>query len=449
MTDRRLELSRRKILAGVGTIGVASAGAGLGTSAFLSDTEEFTGNQITAGELDLWVAASTTYNGGPATNDATDVGLTDGSDLPAAFYDLGDVKPGDSGTATICFDVVDNPAWVWAQGIVTANDENGQNEPEMDVDSTTGEGNGELAGALDSTLFVDDDGDGEHDSGEDVVFGDLFAGHFSPWQLIGEFDASAQPETDEDLDHCITLDWELPSSVGNEVQSDQLEFFVALYAEQARHNDQYTTQDVCYSSPDNPTADGPAGSQPNFSTNQVFELCIDYSASGGELDEVVYNIELAEPWSDPGQQHANVGIGFCGTMDGDGASLPLDPIADYQITWSSGDGFRYSPVVEDSNPTVPYTGTGTPVWQYSTSEGWQSLPSGITASKSGTSITITGTVDDGFPYDPGDIHGIVGNASYGGATHANISADPANAWSSDNQWTSTEYFLPTKIPDSV
>jgi predicted ribosomally synthesized peptide with SipW-like signal peptide len=53
--DATFELSRRKALAGLGTIGVASAGAGLGTSAFFSDTETFTDNQLTAGELDLKV----------------------------------------------------------------------------------------------------------------------------------------------------------------------------------------------------------------------------------------------------------------------------------------------------------------------------------------------------------------------------------------------------------
>lgn len=52
---RGFELSRRKVLAGLGGVGLASAGAGLGTSAFLNDTESFEGNSITAGELDLKV----------------------------------------------------------------------------------------------------------------------------------------------------------------------------------------------------------------------------------------------------------------------------------------------------------------------------------------------------------------------------------------------------------
>jgi predicted ribosomally synthesized peptide with SipW-like signal peptide len=47
------ELSRRKALAALGSIGVASAGAGLGTSAYFSDTETFENNRLVAGELDL------------------------------------------------------------------------------------------------------------------------------------------------------------------------------------------------------------------------------------------------------------------------------------------------------------------------------------------------------------------------------------------------------------
>ena len=55
MTDDKLELTRRKILAGAGAVGAAGVGAGLGTSALFSDEESFVNNEITAGELDLKV----------------------------------------------------------------------------------------------------------------------------------------------------------------------------------------------------------------------------------------------------------------------------------------------------------------------------------------------------------------------------------------------------------
>ncbi len=62
------DLSRRKILAGIGAVGLASAGTGLGTSAFFSDEEEFVNNTLVAGELDLKVGWQQTYSGlNPAT----------------------------------------------------------------------------------------------------------------------------------------------------------------------------------------------------------------------------------------------------------------------------------------------------------------------------------------------------------------------------------------------
>ncbi|MDZ7746619.1 MAG: SipW-dependent-type signal peptide-containing protein [Halobacteriales archaeon] len=55
-------LSRRKMLAGLGTVGLASAGAGLGTSAFFSDEESFENNTLTAGSLDLLVQYEASYD---------------------------------------------------------------------------------------------------------------------------------------------------------------------------------------------------------------------------------------------------------------------------------------------------------------------------------------------------------------------------------------------------
>jgi predicted ribosomally synthesized peptide with SipW-like signal peptide len=62
MIDDRLELARRKILAGAGTAGLAGAGAGRGTSAFFSDQETFTNNQFVAGELDMKVSWEEHYS---------------------------------------------------------------------------------------------------------------------------------------------------------------------------------------------------------------------------------------------------------------------------------------------------------------------------------------------------------------------------------------------------
>ncbi|MCW8171871.1 hypothetical protein D8S78_00270 [Natrialba swarupiae] len=48
-----------------GAIGVASVGAGLGTTAYFSDQEEFTGNTLTAGTLAIKVDWQQRYWGAP------------------------------------------------------------------------------------------------------------------------------------------------------------------------------------------------------------------------------------------------------------------------------------------------------------------------------------------------------------------------------------------------
>ncbi|WP_227015628.1 SipW-dependent-type signal peptide-containing protein [Haloarcula sp. JP-L23] len=86
--DNIIELSRRKVLAGIGTVGVASAGAGLGTTAFFSDEETFEGNTLTAGKLDLkmdwqehysdWSSDEEQYAGMASTKDTADYVLPGG-----------------------------------------------------------------------------------------------------------------------------------------------------------------------------------------------------------------------------------------------------------------------------------------------------------------------------------------------------------------------------------
>jgi len=56
MTEKAtFTLTRRRVLAGLGTVGIASAGAGLGTSAFFSDVETYENNSLVAGSLDVKV----------------------------------------------------------------------------------------------------------------------------------------------------------------------------------------------------------------------------------------------------------------------------------------------------------------------------------------------------------------------------------------------------------
>jgi predicted ribosomally synthesized peptide with SipW-like signal peptide len=136
--DRKIELTRRKILGSVGAVGVAGAGAGIGTSALFSDEEEFANNSIQAGELDLIVDYYTSRDQG-SFGSASQSGEINGDGVTEYTYDVGDLKPGDSGVLAFCPKIVDNPGWLWVGSVDGVTDyENGQTEPEKQVDTTDG-----------------------------------------------------------------------------------------------------------------------------------------------------------------------------------------------------------------------------------------------------------------------------------------------------------------------
>ena len=201
-------LSRRSILGGIGAVGIASAGAGLGTSAFFSDEEEFMNNSLQAGTLDLKLDYKATYLGGPGrlasveamgypnVEEITDDGESTGRYLlaqapspadmqewedlvqgeafdfcsPAAdeylingdgipMFTLDDVKPGDSGEVTVSIHICDNPGYLRMMGDITDNTENGQTEPEIDAEGEDTDGIGELADAIEVCVWYDEDCD--------------------------------------------------------------------------------------------------------------------------------------------------------------------------------------------------------------------------------------------------------------------------------------------------
>lgn len=80
MSDNTFDISRRKVLGSIGLIGAGSAAAGAGTMAYFSDTEESTGNTVSAGTLNLTV---------------------DGHDnIDGASMDFGPLVPGESASYT-------------------------------------------------------------------------------------------------------------------------------------------------------------------------------------------------------------------------------------------------------------------------------------------------------------------------------------------------------------
>ncbi len=195
MTDD-FTLTRRKALAALGTIGVASAGAGLGTSAYFSDQETFQNNRLTAGELDMKVSWAEHYSDW-SPDEAEFAGMADGElvvddregfmnatfqegfpddgtrqaiesgdtdpcealadvpdDLDGPVIDIADVKPGDFGEVTFDFALCDNPGYVWLNGALRDASENGLTEPEAD-DPDEQDGVVELLDEIRVTVWYD------------------------------------------------------------------------------------------------------------------------------------------------------------------------------------------------------------------------------------------------------------------------------------------------------
>ncbi|MEF8786776.1 MAG: SipW-dependent-type signal peptide-containing protein, partial [Haloarculaceae archaeon] len=258
----KYDISRRKVLAGLGTIGVAGAGAGLGTSAYFSDEESFTDNSLTAGKLDLAVKADIYEYQGAANGGGQSFGGTvnGGEDVQ---QELDDVKPGDYSWGRFCFSIVDNPGYIWAGGELTSNDENTVTEPEADSDKENNaqtdsqiDGDGELADAIEGCLFYTTHGDYDPDEqgrptetgapGEVVLEGtlrEILAALQTGVPLDGSDDDGRQAfpgdeeESFDDGERCLGFWWEVPTSVGNEIQTDSLTFDLTFYAVQERHND--------------------------------------------------------------------------------------------------------------------------------------------------------------------------------------------------------------------
>jgi len=267
MSDDKFELSRRKVLGATAAVGVAGAGAGVGTSALFSDEESFEDNEIQAGELDLVVDYVTTVTqDGVSTDSTTNDGMIQGGE--SVPYQIADVKPGDSGFLAFCPKIVDNEGWLFvgSDGGVT-DYENGQTEPEGDVDpsgggtldngTNDGAGAGELSEAIQVDVEycevvddVDEPSGPEHyntvhdfNNPADYTLADLFKELESGFLLDGDADPAdgtteypSSPDQSTQNGPCLCISWDLPVEVGNEVQSDAVEFDITFAARQWRNN---------------------------------------------------------------------------------------------------------------------------------------------------------------------------------------------------------------------
>ncbi|WP_153952195.1 TasA family protein [Halosegnis longus] len=211
-SDSTIELNRRRVLAGLGTIGVASAGAGAGTFALFSDTEESTGNSVTAGTLNL-------------TADGNDGSETTTLSVTGA-------APGDTGIATTTLRNAGNISGFLNVDIDSVSSaENGLVEPERQAgDSSTGGSSGELADYLSLEL----------DIGGNMFTSGLVSGmenvQFNPNEPI-----SGSSVKD------FNIQWEIDEAAGNVIQTDSVSVdFTLELLQEAQGKDVVLSGDTPY-----------------------------------------------------------------------------------------------------------------------------------------------------------------------------------------------------------
>jgi hypothetical protein len=240
-----LSLTRRQILLGTGAVGVAAAGAGVGSLGYLADSERVPGT-VAAGQLDLKLGYRATYNGdvtGEQPNgravDCTTSGLVDGDGVPA--IELDDVKPGDSGSVAVDCYLCANPSRLWLSVAGVATPEHALRPEETAAGDATPEV-GELGDIVEVTCWVDADRDGVADDGERILYEGSLTG------LTTALASGVAVTVDEaDRPDCVSrtdgpvpvaLAWRLPldGPDHNRAITDAVRFDLRFAAVQCRHD---------------------------------------------------------------------------------------------------------------------------------------------------------------------------------------------------------------------
>ena len=180
----------KKILVSLIIIGVLGLAIGWGTYAYFSDTETSEGNTFTAGTLDLKV---------------------DGKDDPLpVYFELSDVKPGDSGSKDIVLKndgTLDGKAYIHFKNVVDSPGTTPEPEPTPD--------NGELSQNLWIKVSVDS---------TTIVEGFLSNIKSNSYEL--GIIAGGSSLT-------VTIEWSIGSGVGDVIQGDIVTFDIEFSLEQA------------------------------------------------------------------------------------------------------------------------------------------------------------------------------------------------------------------------
>jgi predicted ribosomally synthesized peptide with SipW-like signal peptide len=237
----------KQILLSILVISTAVALISGATLAYVNDVETSTGNTFTAGEIDLKIDYDCYYNklvdGTTSCPSWTPVDLT-----IEKFFDFNDVKPGDYGEGTISLNV-DNDAWVCARVYNLESKENNCNEPEQNAETNCASNDvGELQDNLYFTIWLDNGAGLGHkcnnilDDDEKPVVVNNEKAKPIVWAI-------ADPTTGKPLPagkNCIGVKWNVPSGVGNIIQSDSLKGDIKFWTEQSRNNPDFRCKEIVH-----------------------------------------------------------------------------------------------------------------------------------------------------------------------------------------------------------
>lgn len=212
-------MNKKKLIISLSAIAVVAAIAIGGTIAYFSDTETSAGNRFVAGDFDLMIDSTCTYNG---QTQAFCTWLEQDLDGDL-FFNFGDVKPSDSGEDTISFHIIDNDAWLCAEVYNLANADNGCRKPEQLVDDATtscgnpGAGEGELQDNLFFTVWKDYNCDNAK-NGDDYYVVQNQTALAGSWPIADSTTGNPIPG---DTTICYAISWEVPLSTNNIIQKRQ------------------------------------------------------------------------------------------------------------------------------------------------------------------------------------------------------------------------------------
>lgn len=245
----------KKILMSVLTIGALGALAFGASQAYFSDTETSTGNTFVAGSLDLTVDSTCHY-----WQNNVDIGC--GQDLAHGnwnldnlgahkFFNFSDIKPGDHGEDTVSLHV-GNDAWLrlvingLVNNDVTCTEPEGVAEGDVTCEGA-GNGTGELQQNLLFNMWLDQGVTSGFQGTDPGECDNLYGGELFEPTIISEGPIDTNGETWQLSDFggayllanqtaCFGIAWILPSTVGNEVQTDSFVGDMAFQVMQHRNN---------------------------------------------------------------------------------------------------------------------------------------------------------------------------------------------------------------------